>query len=106
MLLPLPRDAAGVFELSLEGRVYGTLWTGVASVLALLDESDQHEWRFTDDNFHWQSAEFYRHSKGSGKIDLTISRIGGISPKSVGAGDDERVLGVLVRRIIIKQKQK
>lgn len=105
VVVPLPSDAAGMLELSLEGRVYGTAWTGPASVIVLVNDTEQFEWTFIDDHFHWNSLDFYRPIKGYGNLDLTISRLKGISPKFAGAGDDERLLGVLVRKIRVRVKQ-
>jgi len=103
--LPLPPDAAGVLKLTLEGRVYGTAWTGPARVVVLLDEGEQHEWDFPDDDYHYRSLTIYRPANGLSKLNLTMSRRGGIAPISTGTSNDGRVLGMLVKGVLIKREQ-
>jgi len=103
--LSLPPDLFGVLKLSLEGRVYGTAWTGPARVVIMLDEGDQHEWDFPDDDYHFRSLTIYRRTNGPSKLIWTMSRRGGIAPISTGTSDDGRVLGVLVKNVRIRREQ-
>ncbi|TPG60615.1 hypothetical protein EAH89_04480 [Roseomonas nepalensis] len=94
---------AGTSEVRVDvlGRVFGTAVGGTARVRLSLDDGLAEELTFENDDFATGSAVLrYEPSPDQPRnIRLTLVRLDPVSPADAGLGEDERKIGVLVRRI-------
>lgn len=101
VVIPAPPGTNGAVMVEVQGRVFGTAVGGPARVRLSADDGTPAEVVFGNDHFATVRAVL-RFIPAGGRprnLRLTLTRMDPVSPAEAGESDDERKIGVFVRRI-------
>ncbi|PHK93042.1 hypothetical protein CR162_20720, partial [Pseudoroseomonas rhizosphaerae] len=85
-------------------RPFGTEVTGPALVIARTENGTEYMFRFRTDMYGIITIPITDADvNAEGEIDLIFDRLGAISPRQVGSGTDDRILGIIVKSVWLPQ---
>lgn len=101
VILAAPAGTTGEVLVEVLGRVFGTAVAGTVRVRLSLDDGPPAELTFENDDFATGRAllRFEPSPDRPRNLRLTLVRLDPVSPADAGLGEEERKIGVLVRRI-------